>query len=140
MVAGGGRSRLVEVHAIDAGFPLRGEIVLEGLGPAGPSAHARLHEEAGVWVDPPLLAHLGLGPGSALRIGHREFVVQGVVARDGGRASSGFSMAPRVYMALQQLDATGLVATGSRLRHRRLYALPDGRDVPDPVASKKSSR
>ena len=40
--------------------------------------------------------------------------IQGVVARDGSRASSGFSIAPRVYIALAQLERTGLVATGSR--------------------------
>ena len=132
MVAGHGRSRLIELHAIEASFPLRGQIVLEGRGPADAAAHAAL-QAGGAWVDPPLLSYLDIEVGAPLRIGHREFVVQGVVARDGGRASSGFSMAPRVYISMQQLADTGLVATGSRLRHRHLYALAEDRD-PDAVA------
>jgi putative ABC transport system permease protein len=129
MVAGGGTSRLVEVHAIEENFPLRGEIVLEGIGPVGPDQRAALDTARGAWVDPALLSHLGIEVGAPLRIGHREFVVQGVVARDGGRASSGFSMAPRLYIAFQHLEGTGLVATGSRLRHRRLYAFPEDVDA-----------
>jgi putative ABC transport system permease protein len=129
MVAGGGTSRLVEVHAIEGNFPLRGVVVLEGTGPAGDTEHARLAAAAGAWVDPALLSHLRVEIGDPLRIGHHEFVVQAVVARDGGRASSGFSMAPRLYISYAQLEATGLVATGSRLRHRRLYALQEGVDA-----------
>jgi putative ABC transport system permease protein len=125
------------VHAIGDGFPLRGEIVLEGTGPAGAAAQAALEDERGAWVDPALLSQLRLEPGATLRIGYQAFVVADVVSRDGGRASSGFSMAPRVYIALDRLAETGLVATGSRLRHRRLYALSADRDA-DAVAAQMS--
>jgi putative ABC transport system permease protein len=58
-------------------------------------------------------------------VGEISLRVQGAVAHDGGRAASGFSIAPRVYLAQEHLDATGLVATGSRVEYRRLYRLAD---------------
>ncbi len=122
------RARLVELRAVDERFPLYGEIALEE---AAGEVRTRLREGPGAWVDPPLLAQLGVDVGGALRIGSERFELQGVVTRDGGRASSGFSIAPRVYIDLAHLDATGLVATGSRIEYQRLYRLPAGAD---PVA------
>jgi putative ABC transport system permease protein len=133
MAAGPRGTRMIELQAIEPAFPLHGDIVLEDLGPARGEVRARLGAESGAWVDPPLLSQLGIAVGDVLRIGYKDFTISGVVARDGGRASAGFSIAPRVYVSLEHLDATGLVATGSRVRHRRLYALGPGADV-DSVA------
>jgi putative ABC transport system permease protein len=121
MASHGDRTRLVELQAIDPAFPLYGEIALEGRGAAGARERAELTEGRGVWVDPALLGQLGARLGDPLRIGALEFPVTGVVARDGGRATSGFSIAPRVYLADRHLAATGLVALGSRVQYRRLY-------------------
>ncbi|MEM7413155.1 MAG: FtsX-like permease family protein [Myxococcota bacterium] len=130
MAGNGERARLVELRAIDTAFPLYGEIALDdgSLGSA-PDVRGAFRDAPGAWIDPPLLAQLGLAPGDGLRIGQETFLVQAVIGRDGGRASSGFSIAPRVYIDLGSLDATGLVATGSRLDFQRLYRLPPGRDA-----------
>ncbi|NRA06823.1 MAG: FtsX-like permease family protein [Myxococcales bacterium] len=129
MLAVGTRSRLVELHAIDGDFPLRGAIALAGKGPVGPRDRATLREQSGIWIDPALRSQLGLEVGARVRLGGSEFVVQGVVAQDGGRVSSGFSMAPRAYVAWERLEETGLIALGSRVRHRRLYASDAGPPV-----------
>ena len=110
MLAVGTRSRLVELHAIDGDFPLRGAIALAGKGPVGPRDRATLREQSGIWIDPALRSQLGLEVGARVRLGGSEFVVQGVVAQDGGRVSSGFSMAPRAYVAWERLDETGQIA------------------------------
>jgi putative ABC transport system permease protein len=125
MAGGPLRARLAELYAIDAAYPLYGEIVLEAVGPAGAPEREALARGRGVWVDPALLAQLGVGVGDEIRVGEVRFRVQGVIAHDGGRAASGFSIAPRVYLAHDHLAATGLVATGSRVEYRRLYRLPD---------------
>jgi putative ABC transport system permease protein len=132
MAAAGPRARLVELHAIDAAFPLRGVISLEGGGPAREPEQQALRERRGVWVDPALLAGLRLGLRDELALGTARFRILGAVARDGGRPTSGFSIAPRVYLALEHLPATQLVATGSRIEYRRFYRLAAGE--PDAVA------
>ncbi|HVN39824.1 MAG TPA: FtsX-like permease family protein [Myxococcota bacterium] len=125
MAAAGGRARLVELCAIDDAYPLYGEIELEGLGAAGPRERRALRESHGVWADPALLRALGVGPGAEIALGSARFTVQGAITRDSGRAASGLSLAPRVYVAQASLPATGLVATGSRVEYRRLYRLAD---------------
>jgi putative ABC transport system permease protein len=134
MAGTGERARLIELRAIDAAYPLYGAIELEPRTGASPAdARAALRSGAGAWIDPPLLAQLGIAVGDPLQIGHTTFRVQGVIARDGGRASSGFAIAPRIYVDLAQLDATGLVATGSRVDYQRLYRLAGGAEA-DAVA------
>jgi putative ABC transport system permease protein len=136
MAAAGERARLVELQAIDAVFPLYGDIVLEGSGPAGDGARAALRERGGVWADPALLHGLGVEVGDEIAIGALRAPVLGTIARDGGRPASGFSLAPRVYLALERLPATGLVQTGSRIEYRRFYRLAAG----DPLEVAKSMR
>lgn len=126
MAAVAGRARLVDLHAIDADFPLYGEIVLEGAGPVGEAQRWALRERRGVWTDPALRSALGLAAGDDLSLGAARFEVQGEIARDGGRPASGLSIAPRVYLALERLPETGLVATGSRIEYRRFYRLATG--------------
>jgi putative ABC transport system permease protein len=121
MASHGDRTRLVEIQAIDPAFPLYGDVVLEQTGPVGERERAELAEGRGAWVDPALLGQLGAERGAELRIGALAFRATGVVARDGGRATSGFSIAPRIYLAERHLAATGLVTLGSRVQYRRLY-------------------
>src|SRR5262245_38674255 len=99
MAGSDARARLVELRAIDAAFPLYGEIGLEPGALAEPAAARRaLREEPGAWIDPALLSQLGVAIGGPLRVGRETFRVQGAIARDGGRATSGFSIAPRLYI------------------------------------------
>jgi putative ABC transport system permease protein len=121
MASRGDRTRLVELQAIDPAFPLYGDVVLEGEGPAGALERAALVDERGAWIDPALLGQLGVRQGEELRIGALRFRVTGVIARDGGRATSGFSIAPRIYVSESHLASTGLVTLGSRVQYRRLY-------------------
>jgi putative ABC transport system permease protein len=139
MAAGPERARLAELYAIDEHFPLYGDIALEGSGPVGAAERAAAQQQRGVWVDPALLAQLGVGPGDEIRIGRSGFRVLGVVAADGGRAGGGFSIAPRVYLPLPHLADTGLVATGSRVQYRRLYRLPEGASLADTASALRAA-
>jgi putative ABC transport system permease protein len=129
MAAGPERARLAEIYAVDPAFPLYGDIVLEDIGAVGDAQRRAAREARGAWIDPALLSQLGVRPGDDIQVGELAFRVQGVVVSDGGRASGGFSIAPRVYVPLEHLADTGLVATGSRVQYRRLYRLPEGAPV-----------
>ena len=126
MIAGGTRSRLVEIRAVGPEFPLLGEFRLGDGGDRPPGAAAALESEPAAWLAPGLLAQLGVEVGGRVRIGRTDFRVADVVERDNG---SGFAMAPRVYVGRSQLAATGLLQHGSRVTHRRLYRLAPGSDV-----------
>ncbi|MCH2169214.1 hypothetical protein MK489_00405 [Myxococcota bacterium] len=129
MAGGGERARLVEVRAIDGRFPHYGMIELEGAGPAGDAERARFLDTPGAWLDPALVEQLEVKVGGQIRIGQMSFQVIDTVARDTGRATSGFSIAPRIYLPIEHLPSTGLIDTGSRIEYQRFYRLSEGVDV-----------
>ncbi len=129
MAGGSARARLTALSAVDSAFPLYGSLVLDGAGPVGAAERRALEQTPGVWVDPVLLAQLGLDIGDEVAVGSARFRILDTVARDGGRATSGFSIAPRLYLARQHLAETDLLGLGSRVRHRRLYRLAEGADL-----------
>lgn len=121
MAAAGERLRLVELKAVDAAYPLLGELLIEGQG-------ARRAPAPGtVWVEPVLLAQLGIGPGDRIELGYSAFTVAGVIADEPDRVAGAFSIGPRVLMHLADLPATRLVSPQSRVRSRLLYDPPPSR-------------
>ena len=76
-----------------------------------------------------LLTRLGLTVGDRLRIGGLDFTISGVIAEEPDRVASIFSLGPRVLIAAGDLDRTGLVRPGSRVRYRTLLMLRAGADA-----------
>ena len=121
MSTAGGKSQIVELKAVGAGYPLYGDLVTE---PAAPLAsligggRALVHES--------LLTRLGLRAGDRLKIGEGDFTVSGIIRQEPDRAVGVFSLGPRVLIDLADLEGTHLVRPGSRVRHRLLFRLPAG--------------
>jgi putative ABC transport system permease protein len=116
-----GRSALVELKAVGARYPLYGRIETEPARPLGD-----LLAEGGALVEGPLLDRLALRVGDGIVVGSAAFTIRGVVRREPDRAGGLLTLGPRVLIADDALDATGLVQFGSRVRHRALVRLPEG--------------
>ncbi|MEX2221004.1 MAG: FtsX-like permease family protein [Candidatus Rokuibacteriota bacterium] len=122
--AGPAQSHLVEVKAVEPGYPFYGALVTE---PARPlpsligGGRALVHEA--------LLARFNLRVGDRVHLGDAELTISGVILQEPDRAIGVFSLGPRVLIASEDLDRTGLVRLGSRVRHRTLFRLPEGRDA-----------
>jgi putative ABC transport system permease protein len=116
----GGIARMVELRAVDQGFPYYGELKLEG----AKFDHGLLRG-FGVLVRPELLAQLGLSVGDGLVIGTQEFTIRGVIEAEPGRRLGAFSLGPRVFVDLADLQKTGLLGFGSRVNYQRLLKIPD---------------
>jgi putative ABC transport system permease protein len=114
-----GGTLLVELKAVDPGYPLYGRIETA---PGG--SLDELLASGGAVVEASVLTRLGLALGDALVIGDGTFTVTGVVQKEPDRAASLFTLGPRVLLNNASLDATGLVRLGSRVRHRTLLRLP----------------
>lgn len=141
MVKGQDRSRLILLTAIERNFPFYGEIELQNKGPVNGS---RLYESAlpfkdkgvneteslkRVWVYPEILTQLGVKIGEKIRIGSASFVVDDVVVSASGQSSGWSSMAPVIYMSLDDLASTELLQKGSTMWRSLLYKVPSGVDV-----------
>lgn len=113
-----GASRLVEVKAVEEGYPFYGAVVTN---PPGELAQT-LGEDRAV-VAPGLLGSLGISVGDAIRLGHATFTVAAVLEREGDRVNA-FVRGPRVLISLTGLQRSGLEGELSRVQHRLLVRLP----------------
>lgn len=116
-----GRARMVELRAVEQGFPYYGRMKLAE---AVPYDHALL-ENFGVLVRPELLAQLDVSVGDGLTIGSQRFTIRGVIQSEPGRRMGAFTIGPRVFVDLADLEKTGLLAFGSRAAQQRLLKVPD---------------
>ena len=115
-----GRARMVELRAVEQGFPYYGRMKLAD---DVPYDHAMLRN-FGVLVRPELLAQLDVKVGDALTIGSKRFTISGVIHSEPGRRLGSFSIGPRVFVDLADLEQTGLMAFGSRVAQQRLLKVP----------------
>jgi len=98
-----GRLRIASaVNAVDAPAP------------AGPKPGT-------VWIEERLVTGLAAPVGSRLRLGAATFEIAAILTLEPERGANFFNLAPRLFMNVADLPATGLVQTGSRVWHY-LYA------------------
>ena len=118
-----GEQVLVEAKAVDAAYPLSGELVTEP-----PLDAARLAASGGVAVDPILLARLGVKLGDRIAVGRADFPIVATIVAEPDRASHGLLFGPRVMMGPAQLEAAGLVQPGSLVLYKNRVDLagPNG--------------
>ncbi len=77
-------------------------------------------------VEAQLLERLGIAVGDPLVIGSARFTVTGVLVREPDRPIGLVTLGPRVIVASEALERTGLLQIGSRVRYRTLARLPAG--------------
>lgn len=125
MARAGGRAdgpaRMVELKAVEPGFPYYGTLDLEG----GQRYNHALVTGGGALVRPEVLAQLGIAVGETLSLGGKDFVVRGVIVSEPGRRLGAFSLGPRVIVDLADLEKTSLLAFGSRVTYQQLVKIPD---------------
>lgn len=124
--AQGGATRLVALKAVEAGYPLRGQMRLAS-GPQDSTGTptADIPAPGTVWVEPALLEALALRQGDALLLGDSALRIAGLIAQEPDRGSGFMNFAPRVMLNAADLPATGLVQPASRITWRLAVAGPD---------------
>ncbi len=126
MVSGGGGDRrvLAELKAVDSLYPLVGNMVLA---PAMPLADALA--DGGAVAEQALLTRLNLDVGDRIDVGDRVLVVRAVIEREPDRLATAFSFGPRLMIARDDLESTGLIQPGSLIRYYARVLLNDGADL-----------
>lgn len=113
-------STLVELRAIEEGFPYYGKIEL-----AGATYEHALLDNGGAVVRPELLTRLELEVGDNIRIGEHRFEIRGIVVREAGRSLRMFTMGPRVFVDYADIAETGLVDFGGRVWRQILVRMEE---------------
>ena len=143
------QTQIVELKAVEAGYPLYGRVKLDPDRPLSsllappasacaepngtppvpvPTRHApRATPHAscyGALVQESLLIRMGLSMGDHLKIGQAVFTITGLILKEPDRVANLFSLGPRVMISREGLAAAELVKPGSRVRERYLLGLP----------------
>ncbi|HVZ65148.1 MAG TPA: FtsX-like permease family protein [Lacunisphaera sp.] len=124
MPSAGGQTRLVQVRAIEGGFPFYGKFDTE---PA--TAPAALRDGMNAILEESLLVRFNLKPGDRVRLGESEFTVAGGMLAVPGESAAVATLAPRVFIPLASVEKTGLLKAGSLARHRLYFKFAPETDV-----------
>ncbi len=125
-------AQLASIKAVSPGYPLRGRLKIttsqeQASGALGAQTDAT-PASGTVWVDVNILTALRTDVGNVLRVGDKEFRIAQLIASEPDRGPSFANFAPRVMMALSDLEGTGLTDIGSRVTYRMQVAAPSIND------------
>jgi putative ABC transport system permease protein len=119
----GSGARLVQVTAIEGGYPFYGQVET-----APAEAWSRLGRDRTVLVDETLLLALSTRVGDTLALGDARFRIDGVVVSAPGDVAVRSAFGPRVFTSTRYLDETRLLGQGARARYEAYVKLPADAD------------
>ncbi len=120
-------SSLATIKVVSEGYPLRGQVrvaddlfgehrVAEGIPSSGT-----------IWADGALMARLGVEVGDRISVGELDVTVDAVLTYRPDQSIGFASLAPSLLLNMADLQKTGLVSDGSRVRYALLVAGLDTR-------------
>jgi len=131
--APGGARVLVELKAVDAAYPLYGDVVLapqrsleEALAPETAADGETLW---GAAIESGLLQRLGLALGDVVDVGTARFRIAAQLQNEPDRVTRGLILGPPFMTSMAALEATALNQPGSLIRHHYRLRLPPGSDL-----------
>ncbi|QSX77071.1 ABC transporter permease [Agrilutibacter solisilvae] len=113
--------RLGDVRALGAGFPLRGTFRVRGVDDAERTL-AQVPVAGTAWLSRAGADTLGARLGDSVHVGELKLRLVGLVTQEPDASMDYFNVAPKVFINLADLPATGLVQEGSRLGYRLVVA------------------
>ena len=113
---------LSSVKAVTDRYPLRGALQVTDVlyGEATSVQHGPPAGE--VWVEDRVLNELGLTTGKSITIGERAFRITRVIIFEPDRGNSFYSFTPRIMMNWDDVDSTGIIQPGSRVKYTWLFS------------------
>jgi putative ABC transport system permease protein len=119
-----GRLALVEIKAVDAAYPMLGELTLE---PKMPIKDLLADQDGifGAAADSTLLSRLDLKLGDRIGVGSATFQIRSVDVTEPDKLAGGLGFGPRFLVSEAGLRATQLLQPGSLVRWTYRVRLPD---------------
>ncbi len=129
----GERRQLVELKAVDGAYPLFGAVELSS-GENIQDALAFSDGRFGAVAERAIFDALELAVGDTLRLGDAEVELRAVIDREPDRTTRLLSFGPRLMIATDAIESTGLVQPGSLVSYHYRLRLPPGQAVAGWVA------
>lgn len=118
---------LIELKAVDDVYPMIGQMQLDPPLEREDMLVARDGLPSAV-VDANLLDKLGITQGGTIRIGQTQFRIAAVITSEPDRVTNIINYGPRVMIAKDDLESTGLVQPGSLIRYYYRVLFTPGTD------------
>ena len=115
-------TQLTNVHAVSAGYPLRGKVRISDRPFGAPADVQGVPEPGECWPDSRVLAALGAQVGDVVMVGAAPLRVTRVLISRPDQGSGFVDLAPSLMMNETDLAATKLIQPGSRVRYAALFA------------------
>ncbi len=115
------RLELGAVRALGEGYPLRGEFRID-TGDGVERAATGIPPEGSAWLSRAGADRLGARIGDVVTLGESRFRLAALVLQEPDASVDYFNVAPKIFVPLTDLAATGLVQEGSRLTYRLAVA------------------
>jgi putative ABC transport system permease protein len=129
MLRVGGTLKLSEIRGLGEGFPLRGRFRLQQRADAVVNEAVQVPARGTLWLTRAGAESLGARIGDTVHIGESALRLAALVHAEPDAALDYFNVAPRAFLHLDDLPATGLIQPGSRIGYR--YIVAGERDAVD---------
>lgn len=118
-----GNAALVDVKAVDAAYPLTGQVVLDPPQSLADAFKPGPDGASGLVADATLAARLDVKVGETLRMGTGRFVLRATLVSEPDKLAGGIAFGPRVMTSLPALQAAELAGPASLVRWTTRVAL-----------------
>jgi len=115
-------SALSTIKVVSDNYPLRGSVRVADQLFGEQRVVDDIPKSGEIWADGALLARVGADIGDTLAIGELDLVVSAVLTYRPDQSIGFASLAPSVLMNIEDVDRSGLIGEGSRVRYALLVA------------------
>ncbi len=130
MVVSQQNSTLVQIKAIEPGYPYFGWIKLNRFGEVARGRYPEtFFRNPEIWLNQNLADSWGIAIGDTVKLGIQEFRVGDIIVDESSVQEFRAALAPTVYIARNVLPQTKLIQEGSLSFYQTLFRLPDGADA-----------
>ena len=112
---------LASIKAVTESYPLRGELKIVNFQGAK-IKHSGSPMPGNIWIEKKLSETLELMELDKVSIGNKNFIVEGIIEDYPDRNSSFVGFYPIVIVNIGDVDAMGVIQTGSRVVYRKLFS------------------
>lgn len=125
MMSAKGQSKLIQVKVIDDSYPFYGALELINGEKFENKSNKEFLTTQGALLFSELQDQLNLKIGDEFQLGNSNFKISNFITKDDTQTFRSASLAPRVYIHLNQLKKTGLIQFGSTFSKAYLFKVPN---------------
>ncbi len=126
-------SRLLEVQAIQDGFPFYGSVKTEP-----PNVLSEIFIKPGALIEENVMAEFGVSVGDTVELGRTRFQIVGALKMVPGEAMASVFSAPRAFIGFPFLKSTGLIQEESLARHALYFKIDNPESLKQALATIES--